>query len=195
MSEVGAHQPETGREALGRSEAFLAFQERLASVAAVERPVLILGERGTGKELAARRLHYLSRRWNAPLVTLHCAALAPTLIEAELFGHEAGAFTGATTRRAGRFEVASGGTLALDEIGRIPFETQVKILRVVEYGDFERVGGSSPVHVDARIVGITNADLPALVREGRFLGDLLDRLSFEALVLPYLLSRSSRRLL
>lgn len=176
-------------EALGQSEAFLAFSERLSRVAQVDRPVLLVGERGTGKELAAIRLHYLSGRWNGPLVTLNCAALAPTLIEAELFGHEAGAFTGAAGARAGRFEVASDGTLVLDEIGHIPLEAQVKILRVVEYGVFERVGGSHPVQVDTRIIGATNAHLPALVKEGRFLRDLLDRLSFEVLVLPSLRER------
>ena len=177
-------------EALGQSDAFLAFSARLSRVARVDRPVLLVGERGTGKELAAIRLHYLSRRWNGPLVTLNCAALSPTLIESELFGHEAGAFTGALRARAGRFETASSGTLVLDEIGHIPVEAQVKILRVVEYGVFERVGGSEPVRVDTRIIGSTNADLPALVRRGEFLRDLLDRLSFEVLILPPLRERS-----
>ncbi len=155
----------------------------------MDRPVLLVGERGTGKEIAAIRLHYLSKRWNGPLVTLNCAALAPSLIESELFGHEAGAFTGAVRERAGRFEVASGGTLVLDEIGHIPLEAQVKILRVVEYGRFERVGGSQPVRVDTRIIGATNAHLPALVDQGKFMRDLLDRLSFEVLVLPPLRDR------
>ena len=176
-------------EALGQCDAFLAFQERLSRVAGVDRPVLLIGERGTGKELAAIRLHYLSRRWSGPLVTLNCAALTPTLIEAELFGHEPGAFTGAGRGRAGRFEVASGGTLVLDEIGHIPLEAQVKILRVVEYGTFERVGGSHPIQVDTRIVGATNADLPALAQGGRLLPDLLERLSFEVLFLPPLRER------
>jgi len=176
-------------EALGQSEAFLAFQERLSQVAGVDRPVLLIGERGTGKEIAAIRLHYLSKRWKGPLVTLNCAALAPGLIEAELFGHEAGAFTGAQRERAGRFEVASSGTLVLDEIGRIPLEAQVKILRVVEYGTFERVGGSHPIQVDTRIIGATNADLPSLAQEGRLLRDLLDRLSFEVLFVPPLRDR------
>ncbi len=176
-------------EALGHSEAFLAAQERLSRVAKVDRPVLIIGERGTGKELAARRLHFLSPRWEQPLVALNCSALTPTLIEAELFGHEAGAFTGATRRRAGRFEAADGGTLFLDEIANIPVEAQEKILRVVEYGTFERVGSAESIHVDVRIVGATNADLTALVREGRFKQDLLDRLSFEVLYLPPLRDR------
>lgn len=176
-------------EALGQSEAFLAFEERLSRVAVVDRPVLLIGERGTGKELAAWRLHYLSGRWQEPFVTLNCATLSPTLIESELFGHEAGAFTGAVRRRAGRFEAASAGTLFLDEIGGIPVEAQEKILRVVEYGVFERVGGSEPVRVDVRIIGATNADLRALAAEGRFKQDLLDRLSFEVLCVPPLRER------
>lgn len=176
-------------EALGQSEAFLEFQERLSRVARVDRPVLIIGERGTGKELAATRLHYLSKRWQEPFVALNCAALSQTLIESELFGHEAGAFTGAVSRRTGRFEAANGGTLFLDEIGNIPIEVQEKILRVVEYGSFERVGGSQPVQVDVRIIGATNADVGALAVEGDFKRDLLDRLSFEVLFLPPLRDR------
>src|SRR5215475_5228277 len=171
-------------EALGQSEAFLAFQERLSRVARVNRPVLCLGERGTGKELAVSKLHYLSPRWQGPLVALNCAALSPALIESELFGHEEGAFTGATRRRAGRFEAAHGGTLFLDEIAQIPLEVQEKILRVVEYGMFERVGSSQPIQTDVRIVGATNADLMALAAAGRFIRDLLDRLSFDVLFLP-----------
>ena len=176
-------------EALGQSEAFLAFGEALSAVARVERPVLILGERGTGKELAAAKLHYLSGRAYEPLVALDCAALAPSLIESELFGLEAGAFTGADRRRLGRFESADHGTLFLDEIGNIPLTAQEKILRVVEYGAFERVGGSQPVQVDVRIVGATNADLPAMAKRGKFKQDLLDRLSFEVLVIPPLRAR------
>jgi len=176
-------------EALGQSDAYLAFQERLSRVARVDRPVLIIGERGTGKELAAKQAHYLSKRWPEPLVELNCAALAPTLIESELFGHEAGAFTGAAGRRGGRFEAADGGTLFLDELGNIPAQVQEKILRVVEYGSFERVGGSEPVSVDVRIVGATNADLRAMADEGTFMRDLLDRLSFEVLYIPPLRER------
>ncbi len=176
-------------EPLGESEVFLEFQERLARVAPVDRPVLLLGERGTGKELAATRLHFLSRRWQGPFVTLNCATLSPSLIESELFGYEKGAFTGAEKRRSGRFEAADGGTLFLDEIGSIPLEAQEKILRVVEYGSFERVGGSIPVEVDVRIVGATNADLVAMADRGDFKRDLLDRLSFEVLFLPPLRSR------
>jgi len=171
-------------EALGQSEPFLQFQEQLSRVARVDRPVLLIGERGTGKELAARRLHYLSPRWSGPCITLNCAALSPTLIESELFGYEKGAFTGAETRRTGRFEAAGGGTLFLDEIGAIPMEAQEKILRVVEYSCFERVGSTRTVEVDVRIVGATNADLPAMAEQGKFKRDLLDRLSFEVLFLP-----------
>lgn len=177
------------REALGQSEAFLAFQERLSHVAAVNRPVLLIGERGTGKELAACRLHYLSRRWQGPFIALNCAALSAALIESELFGHEKGAFTGAAQRRSGRFEAADGGTLFLDEIGNIPLEVQEKILRVVEYGTFERVGSAERIEADARIIAATNANLPDLVRSGRFKQDLLDRLSFEVLFLPPLRER------
>jgi psp operon transcriptional activator len=177
------------QEALGVSEAFLTFQERLSRVAPIDRPVLLIGERGTGKELAATRLHYLSKRWNQPLITLNCAALASTLIASELFGYEAGAFTGAARRRAGRFEAAHHSTLFLDEIGNIPIEVQEKILRVIEYGTFERVGSTQSIQVDVRIIGATNADLTALVATGRLKPDLLDRLSFEVLFLPPLRQR------
>ncbi len=158
----------TEMDALGQSEAFLDFQESLSRVAPIDRPVLLIGERGTGKELAASRMHYLSRRWQGPFTALNCAALAPSLIEPELFGYEKGAFTGAVERRPGRFETADGGTLLLDEIGNIPLEVQAKILRVVEYGVFERVGSTRPVEVDVRIIGATNADLRAMAVEGRF---------------------------
>ena len=176
-------------EALGKSDAFLDFQQQLARVAKVQRPVLLIGERGTGKELAASRVHFLSARWGGPLVKLNCAALSPTVLESELFGHEVGAFTGAARRRVGRFEAANGGTLFLDEIGQMPMPVQEKILRVVEYGSFERVGASEPVRVDVRLVGATNADLPAMAEEGKFRHDLLDRLSFEVLFLPALRER------
>lgn len=176
-------------EAIGQSEAFLEFQERLSRVAKVDRPVLLLGERGVGKELAASRIHYLSSRWQEPFVTLNCAALPPGLIEAELFGHERGAFTGAVSRRTGRFEAAHNGSLFLDEIGTVPLEVQEKVLRAVEYGAFERVGSSAPIQVDVRIVAATNADLPQMADEGRFKRDLLDRLSFEVLFVPPLRER------
>ena len=176
-------------DALGQSEAFLEFQQRLSKAAKVDRPVLILGERGVGKELVANRLHFLSARWDRPLITLNCAALTETLIESELFGHESGAFTGAQRRREGRFEMADGGTLFLDEIGLIPMVVQEKILRVVEYGSFERVGGAESIGVDVRIIGAANVNLAALARQGKFKADLLDRLSFEALHVPPLRER------
>ncbi len=187
--EQGASDNVTMPEALGQSEVFFEFQEKISKVAPVERPVLILGERGTGKELAASRLHFLSKRWQKPVVTLNCSALTPTLIGSELFGYEKGAFTGARGRQVGRFEKANQGTLFLDEIGTIPMEVQEKILRVVEYGSFERVGSSRSVNVDVRIVAATNADLPLMATQGRFKQDLLDRLSFEVIYVPPLRDR------
>lgn len=182
-------------EALGQSDAFLEFQERLTEAAKVDRPILLVGERGTGKELAAARLHYLSGRWKQPFITLNCAALAESVMESELFGHEAGAFTGAVARRRGRFEIADEGTLFLDEIGNTPKALQQKILRVVEYGMFERIGGDTPLLVDVRLIGATNQDLPGLARRGEFLPDLLDRLSFDVLTLPPLRHRQGDILL
>lgn len=182
-------------EALGQSDVFLEFQERLSRVAPVNRSVLLIGERGSGKELAASRLHFLSNRWKGPLVALNCSALTPSLIESELFGYEKGAFTGAEQRRTGRFEAADGGTLLLDEIGNIPMEVQEKILRVVEYGSFERVGSSESIEVDVRIIAATNSNLLVLAAEGRFRQDLLDRLSFEVLFLPPLRKRKEDILL
>ena len=187
--------PDGGSEALGQSEVFLEFQERLSQVAPVNRPVLLLGERGTGKELAANRLHYLSKRWQGAFLTLNCSALSPALIESELFGYEKGAFTGATQRRIGRFEAADGGTLFLDEIGNIPMEVQEKILRVVEYNSFERVGSSERIDVEVRIIAATNADVKSLAVNNKFKPDLLDRLSFEVLVLPPLRERGEDILL
>jgi psp operon transcriptional activator len=186
---LGAGNSVVVTEALGQSEPFLAFQERLSRVAPINRPVLLIGERGTGKELAAARLHYLSNRWQAPMVALNCAALSSSLIESELFGYERGAFTGALQRRFGRFESADRGTLFLDEIGSIPLEVQEKILRVVEYNVFERVGSSESIEVDVRIIAATNADLNELALKNRFKQDLLDRLSFEVLFLPPLRER------
>ena len=182
-------------EALGQSEVFLEFQERLSQVAPVDRPVLLLGERGTGKELAANRLHYLSKRWQGSFLTLNCSALSSSLIESELFGYEKGAFTGAAQRRVGRFEAADGGTLFLDEIGNVPMEVQEKILRVVEYNTFERVGSSESIDVDVRIIAATNADVKDLVARNLFKEDLLDRLSFEVLVVPPLRERGEDILL
>lgn len=180
---------------IGESEVFLDFQQRIADAAAVDRSVLVIGERGSGKEMAASRLHYLSKRWQKNLVTVNCAALAPTLIESELFGYEQGAFTGANKTRKGRFEEAQGGTLFLDEIGNIPIQVQEKILRVVEYGTYERVGSSVTHEADVRIIGATNADLKQMCVEGKFKEDLLDRLSFEVIFIPPLRERGDDILL
>ncbi|GAC1576099.1 MAG: phage shock protein operon transcriptional activator [Sphingomicrobium sp.] len=169
---------------VGQSLAFLDAVERASRAAPLNRPVLVIGERGTGKELIAERLHHLSSRWSGPLVTMNCAALPETLIEAELFGHEAGSFTGATKTRHGRFEEADGGTLFLDELATLSSPAQDRLLRAVEYGEVTRIGASKPVRVDVRIVAATNEHLPRLVAEGRFRADLLDRLSFEVVTLP-----------
>ena len=180
---------ERDQQFIGQSPAFFDAVERASRAAALNRPVLVIGERGTGKELVAERLHRLSRRWRGPLVTLNCAALPETLIEAELFGHEAGAFTGATKARAGRFEEADGGTLFLDELATLSSGAQERLLRAVEYGEVTRIGASRPLKVDIRIVGATNEHLPALAERGRFRPDLLDRLSFEVITLPPLRAR------
>ena len=169
---------------IGQSGAFLDAVERASRAAPMRRPVLVIGERGTGKELIAERLHRLSTRWDEPLVTMNCAALPETLIEAELFGHEAGAFTGATKARVGRFEEADKGTLFLDELGTLSTGAQERLLRAVEYGEVTRIGASRPTNVDVRIVAATNENLPQMAQEGRFRADLLDRLSFEVITLP-----------
>jgi psp operon transcriptional activator len=176
---------------VGQSSSFLDALERASRAAPLERPVLVIGERGTGKELVAERLHRLSSRWDGPLVVVNCAALPETLIEAELFGHEMGAFTGAAKARIGRFEEADGGTLFLDELATLSSAAQDRVLRAVEYGEVTRIGASKAVRVDVRIVAATNEHLPRLVEEGRFRADLLDRLSFEVVTLPPLRHRNS----
>jgi psp operon transcriptional activator len=175
---------------VGQSLAFLDAIERASRAAALSRPVLVIGERGTGKELIAERLHRLSPRWAGPLITMNCAALTETLIEAELFGHEAGAFTGATKAREGRFEEADGGTLFLDELATLSAAAQERLLRAVEYGEVTRIGSNKPLQVDVRIVAATNEHLPSLVDQGRFRADLLDRLAFEVVTLPPLRVRT-----
>ncbi|MEO0975543.1 MAG: phage shock protein operon transcriptional activator, partial [Pseudomonadota bacterium] len=174
---------------LGESPSFLSMLEHVSHAAPLDKPLLIIGERGTGKELVSQRLHFLSKRWDQPLVKLNCAALTESLLESELFGHEAGAFTGATQQHVGRFERADGGTLLLDELGTIPLRMQEKILRVIEYGEFERVGGSDTLAIDVRVVGSTNEDLPRLARRGGFRHDLLDRLAFDVVTVPPLRAR------
>ena len=175
---------ERSNQFVGSSLAFLDAVERASRAAPLNRPVLVIGERGTGKELIAERLHHLSGRWAGPLVTMNCAALPENLIEAELFGHEAGSFTGAAKTRHGRFEEADGGTLFLDELATLSSPAQDRLLRAVEYGEITRIGASKPVQVDVRIVAATNEHLPRLVDQGRFRADLLDRLSFEVVTLP-----------
>ncbi|WP_425230124.1 phage shock protein operon transcriptional activator [Sphingomonas sp.] len=182
--------PERTTQFVGQSGTFLDALERASRAAALDRPVLVIGERGTGKELVAERLHRLSPRWEHPLVVMNCAALPETLIEAELFGHEAGAFTGATKARAGRFEEADGGTLFLDELGTLSMAAQDRLLRAVEYGEVTRIGASRPLRVDVRIVAATNEHLPDRVAAHSFRADLLDRLSFEVVTLPPLRARS-----
>ena len=178
-------------QVIGQSSAFLDALELASRAAALDRPVLVIGERGTGKELVAERLHRLSPRWDQPLVIMNCAALPETLIEAELFGHEAGAFTGATKARAGRFEEAHRGTLFLDELGTLSMAAQDRLLRAVEYGEVTRIGSSRPMRVDVRIVAATNEHLPDKVARHQFRADLLDRLSFEVVTLPPMRARVS----
>lgn len=183
--------PDNIENMLGQANSFLEVLEQTSQLAKLNKPVLIIGERGTGKELIAHRLHYLSHRWQGPFVSLNCAALNDNLLDSELFGHEAGAFTGAQKRHLGRFERADGGTLFLDELATAPMLIQEKLLRVIEYGHLERVGGSQPLQVDVRLVCATNADLPALAAEGTFRADLLDRLAFDVIQLPPLRERRS----
>ncbi len=176
---------------LGESNNFLEVLEQVSRLAPLNKPVLVIGERGTGKELIASRLHYLSDRWQGPFISLNCAALNENLLDSELFGHEAGAFTGAQKRHLGRFERADGGTLFLDELATAPMLVQEKLLRVIEYGQLERVGGSQPLQVSVRLVCATNDDLPALAQAGKFRADLLDRLAFDVVQLPPLRERQS----
>jgi psp operon transcriptional activator len=174
---------------VGEADNFLAVLERASRLAPLDKPVLIVGERGTGKELIAARLHYLSDRWRRNFVKFNCAALHEDLLESELFGHVAGAYTGATRARTGRFELAAGGTLFLDELSSMSLRLQEKLLRVVEYHEFERVGSSVTESVDVRLVAAANVDLPSLAQSGRFRADLLDRLSFDVLTVPSLRTR------
>ena len=174
---------------IGEAPAFLEMLEHVSRAAPLNKPVLVVGERGTGKELIASRLHYLSDRWEQRIVKVNCAALTESILESELFGHEAGAFTGAQRTHVGHFERADGGTLVLDELATITLRMQEKILRVIEYGEIQRVGGSDTLRVDVRIVGSTNADLQSLAADGRFRQDLLDRLAFDVVTVPPLRER------
>lgn len=174
---------------IGNSAALAAALDHVSSLAQIDRPVLILGERGTGKELAAERLHFLSTRWSNELIKVNCGAIAESLLESELFGHEAGAFTGAQKTHIGRFERADGGTLFLDELGTMSMRLQEKLLRLIEYGEFERVGGQKTLSVDVRVIAATNADLRQMANAGSFRWDLLDRLTFDVVDLPPLRRR------
>ncbi len=177
------------QQLIGESPVFLEVLEHASRVAPLNRPVLVIGERGTGKELIAARIHFLSGRWDYPFIKMNCAALAESLLETELFGHEAGSFTGAVKRRMGRFELANEGSLFLDELSSTSSGVQEKILRVIEYGEFERVGGSETIQTNVRIIGATNEDLPGLAETGKFRADLLDRLAFDVITLPPLRDR------
>jgi DNA-binding NtrC family response regulator len=176
---------------LGKSEVMKPVFEIIEQVAPTRATVLIEGESGTGKELVARAIHNLSGRPKAKLVAVHCAALAPNVLESELFGHEKGSFTGASEKRIGRFEMADGGTLFLDEIGEIDANVQVKLLRALGEQTIERVGGSKPIKVDVRVITATNKDLAKLVQEGKFREDLFWRLRVVQLDLPPLRQRKS----
>lgn len=174
---------------IGDSPAFLEMLEHVSRAAPLSKPVLVVGERGTGKELISSRLHFLSDRWEEGVVKVNCAALTESILESELFGHEAGAFTGAARTHIGHFERADGGTLILDELATISLRMQEKILRVIEYGEIQRVGGSETIRVEVRIVGSTNADLQELAAGGQFRKDLLDRLAFDVITVPPLRER------
>ena len=174
---------------VGESPEWLEALEKASFIAGLDRPVLVIGERGTGKELIGERLHFLSKRWNGPFIKVNCAALNEELLDSELFGHEQGAFTGASKRRIGRFEQADGGTIFLDEIATATQRVQEKLLRVIEYGEFQRLGGEDVLQCDVRVSAATNIDLPEAVRNGKFRADLLDRLAFEVVTLPPLRAR------
>lgn len=180
---------------LGEDPYFLEVIEHISRLAPLDKSALVIGERGSGKELIAERLHYLSERWDGPLVKVNCAALTQGVLDSELFGHESGAFTGAKNRHLGRFERAHGGTLILDEIATASLTTQEKILRVLEYGELDRVGGNETLQVDVRVVGVANVDLPALAAKGLFREDLLDRLAFDVVNVPPLRVRQGDILL
>ena len=163
--------------------------EHVSKAAKLSRPMLIWGERGSGKEMIAARLHYLSPRWDQSYIKINCAALTESLLESELFGHEPGAFTGATKVHKGKFERADGGTLFLDEVGTMSGALQEKLLRVIEYGEFERVGSQTLRKLDVRVIAATHENLPKMVEQGKFRADLLDRLAFDVINVPALRER------
>ncbi|QDF66679.1 phage shock protein operon transcriptional activator [Shewanella sp. SNU WT4] len=174
---------------IGQSNALLEVLEHVSQIAPLSKPVLIIGERGTGKELIAERIHFLSTRWDQSFIKLNCSSLSDSLLESELFGHETGAFTGAKARHEGRFERADGGTLFLDELANTSGLIQEKLLRVIEYGEYERVGGNRSLKTDVRLICAANEDLPSFADAGEFRADLLDRLAFDVITLPPLRCR------
>jgi transcriptional regulator with GAF, ATPase, and Fis domain len=182
-------------EIVGASKPLKTVLSHIAKVASTESTVFITGETGTGKELIARAVHKRSQRSGRAFVSVNCAALAPTLISSELFGHEKGAFTGATQRRLGRFELADGGTIFLDEVGELLPDTQVALLRVLQEREFERVGGGQPIHVDVRVIAATNRDLKAAIASGAFRQDLFYRLNVFPIALPPLRERKDEILM
>ena len=176
-------------EIVGQSDAIKHVHFKINQVASTDLTVLIMGETGTGKELVARAIHGASKRKDRPLIKVNCAALSPSLIESELFGHEKGAFTGAGARKLGRFELANGGTIFLDEIGELPLELQVKLLRVIQEGELERVGGTKTIKIDVRIIAATNRHLKQEVDKGTFREDLWYRLNVFPITAPPLRQR------
>lgn len=174
---------------IGESAALTDMLDKTSLVAPLNRPVLVIGERGTGKELVAERIHFLSPRWDQAFLKVNCGAISETLLDADLFGYEPGAFTGATRVHRGRFERADGGTLFLDELANTSAMLQEKLLRIIEYGEFERLGSQTTRQVNVRIIGATNENLPAMVAQNRFRADLLDRLAFDVITLPPLRAR------
>lgn len=185
LREAASH----GEGILGESPQIRCVIDRISRVAGIPRPVLITGERGTGKELVARAIHVAGGEPSRPMISVNCAAFSDNLLESELFGHEKGSFTGADSRVHGKFELASGGTLFLDEIGNMSLSFQQKILRMVEYGTFTRVGGSEEIRVNTRIIAASNVNLKQRMEENLFLRDLYDRLSFEIIDVPPLRER------
>src|SRR5215831_13893637 len=177
-------------EIIGKSPALLDVLEKVNRVAKTDATVLITGETGTGKELIARAIHSASHRHDRPMIKVNCAALPAGLVESELFGHEKGAFSGAISRRVGRFELANGGTLFLDEIGEVPLDVQVKLLRVLQEREFERVGGTHAIKVDVRVIAATNRDLVKSIREGKLREDLYYRLNVFPIAQPPLRDRA-----